>query len=65
LKKYSFKRYLVDGDFSKKNPEERFRNIQYLKALIVQKNDPWGKWFNWEKGERCICELEPVQWRYQ
>ncbi len=47
LKKLGFAGYLVDEDFSKNVPEEKFQNIGYLKKLISQTEDPWEKWFNW------------------
>ncbi|MGC8976208.1 MAG: sugar phosphate isomerase/epimerase family protein [Candidatus Ratteibacteria bacterium] len=51
LKKYGFDGFLVDEDFSKERPEERFENIKYLKKLIEEDKDPWGKWFNWLEKE--------------
>lgn len=53
LKKMGFSNYLVDEDYSKNIPEERFQNIAYLKNLISQTEDPWEKWFNWSnQGEK-------------
>lgn len=49
LKKHGFDGFLVDEDFSKERPQDRFKNIEYFKKLLKENEDPWTKWFNWNK----------------